>query len=46
MPKVGKKTFPYTAAGQEAATTYAGKTGKKVKPKKAKPRPKGKGMYK
>ena len=37
MPKVGKKTFPYTAAGQEAATTYAGRTGKKMTPKKAKP---------
>jgi len=29
MPKVGKKKFPYTKAGEKAATAYAKKTGKK-----------------
>jgi hypothetical protein len=30
MPKVGKKTFPYTAKGKAAAKSYAKKTGKKM----------------
>ncbi|QDP55160.1 MAG: hypothetical protein GOVbin7015_36 [Prokaryotic dsDNA virus sp.] len=30
MPKVGKKTFPYTAAGKKAAKKAAKKTGKKM----------------
>ena len=30
MPKVGKKTFPYTAKGKAAAQSEAKKTGKKV----------------
>jgi hypothetical protein len=33
MPKVGAKSFPYTAAGEKAAKSYAGKTGKKVESK-------------
>jgi hypothetical protein len=41
MPKVGKKKFDYTKAGQTAASKYAKKTGQKVamakkkKPKKS-----------
>jgi hypothetical protein len=31
MPKVGKKSFPYTPAGKKAAHEYAEKTGKSVK---------------
>ena len=31
MPKVGKKTFGYGAAGKKAAATYAAKTGKPMK---------------
>ena len=31
MPKVGKKTFPYTAKGKMAAKSYAKKTGKAMK---------------
>ena len=31
MPKVGKKTFPYSRAGKKKAKSYAKKTGKKVK---------------
>jgi hypothetical protein len=31
MPKVGKKTFPYTKAGKAAASKEAKKTGKKMK---------------
>lgn len=31
MPKVGKKAFPYTKKGEEAAEKYAKKTGKKLK---------------
>jgi formylmethanofuran dehydrogenase subunit E len=31
MPTVGKKKFPYTSKGKRAATTYAKRTGKKVK---------------
>jgi len=35
MPKVGKKKFPYTAAGKSAARREAAKTGKKMtQPKK------------
>lgn len=30
MPKVGKKTFPYTKAGKTAAKNEAKKTGKKM----------------
>lgn len=30
MPKVGKKTFPYTAKGKASAQSYAKKTGKKM----------------
>lgn len=30
MPKVGKKKFPYTAAGRKAASREASKTGKKM----------------
>ena len=30
MPKVGKKKFPYTAAGRRAASKEAAKTGKKM----------------
>ena len=30
MPKVGKKTYPYTKAGKSAAKTAAARTGKKV----------------
>lgn len=31
MPRVGKKKFAYTKKGKRAATTYAKKTGKKVR---------------
>ena len=31
MPKVGKKKFAYTIKGKKAATSYAKKTGKKVR---------------
>ena len=31
MPKVGKKKFPYTKKGKEAAKKMAKKTGKRVK---------------
>ncbi len=31
MPKVGKKKFPYTEAGEKAAKKFAKKKGKKVK---------------
>jgi len=30
MPTVGKKKFPYTAAGKKQAAAYAKKTGKKA----------------
>jgi hypothetical protein len=30
MPKVGKKSFPYTAKGKMAAKAYAKKSGKKM----------------
>ena len=30
MPKVGKKTYPYTKTGKSAAKTAAARTGKKV----------------
>jgi hypothetical protein len=30
MPKVGKKEYPYTAAGMKAAKKAAKKTGKKM----------------
>ena len=33
MPKVGKKKFPYTKKGKEAAKKHAKKTGKKMKKK-------------
>jgi len=49
MPKVGKKTFPYTEAGQQDAAGYASRSGKKMTPKKAMPKKakaKSKGMYK
>lgn len=37
MPKVGKKSFPYTKAGMDAAKEEAKKSGKKmVKTKKKK----------
>jgi len=31
MPKVGKKSFPYTPAGKKAAKKYAAKIAKPVK---------------
>ena len=34
MPKVGKKKFPYTKKGKEAAKRYAKKTGRKAKKSK------------
>ena len=34
MPKVGKKSFAYTAEGKAAAKKLAKKTGKKVQKKK------------
>lgn len=34
MPKVGKKSFPYTANGKAMAKAEAKKTGKKVAMKK------------
>lgn len=34
MPKVGKKTFPYTAKGKADAKVAAKKTGKKMTMKK------------
>jgi len=34
MPKVGKKTFPYTAKGKADAKVAAKKTGKKMMTKK------------
>ena len=34
MPKVGKKTFPYTKQGKKDAKKAASKAGKKPKPKK------------
>tara|TARA_R100000541_G_scaffold15738_1_gene25118 strand:+ start:1332 stop:1496 length:165 start_codon:yes stop_codon:yes gene_type:complete len=40
MPKVGKKTFGYGAAGKKAAKTYAMKTGKKMTTKKVMPKKK------
>ena len=47
MPKVGKKTFPYTKAGKQDAAAYVSRSGKPMKPKKpAKPKGKGRGMYK
>tara|TARA_R110002051_G_scaffold310871_1_gene384321 strand:+ start:319 stop:450 length:132 start_codon:yes stop_codon:yes gene_type:complete len=36
MPQVGKKKFPYTAAGKKAAKSYAKSTGAAVKEKKYK----------
>lgn len=38
MPKVGKRSFPYSPKGEAAAAQYAKKTGKpmKVKPPKGK----------
>jgi len=33
MPMVGKKKFPYTKKGKEAAKKYAKKTNKKMKAK-------------
>ena len=36
MPKVGKKSFPYTMAGKMAAKKAAKKSGKKVVMKKGK----------
>jgi hypothetical protein len=30
MPKVGRRSFPYTAKGKKAAKTYAKKKNKKV----------------
>jgi hypothetical protein len=38
VPKVGKKHFPYTAAGKKAAKSYAKKTAKKATTKKKKKR--------
>ena len=34
MPKVGKKTYPYTKAGKKAAARDAKEKGIKVKPRK------------
>ena len=34
MPKVGKKSFPYTAKGKAAAKAYAKKTGQKMSKKR------------
>jgi len=34
MPKVGKKKFPYTAAGKAAAKRYSKSSGKKITKKK------------
>ena len=31
MPKGGRKKFPYTSKGKRAASTYAKRTGKKVR---------------
>jgi hypothetical protein len=36
MPQVGKKKFPYTAAGMKDAKVAAKKSGKKMAPKKKK----------
>jgi hypothetical protein len=36
MPKVGKKSFPYTELGEKSAKAYAKKTGKSVKKMNAK----------
>ena len=36
MPKVGKKEFPYTAAGMKAAKKAAKKSGKKMTSKSKK----------
>ena len=36
MPKVGKKTYPYTAAGKAAAKKAAKKTGKPMVNSKSK----------
>jgi hypothetical protein len=33
MPTVNGRRFPYTAAGEKAAKSYAAKTGKKVESK-------------
>lgn len=35
MPKVGKKSYPYTKAGKKAAAKEAKKRGKKVTRKKS-----------
>jgi len=34
MPKVGKKTFPYTSKGMKQAKSAAKKSGKKISYKK------------
>jgi len=34
MPKVGKKKFPYTKKGKQAAKKYAKKTGRKISKKR------------
>ena len=34
MPKVGKKSFPYTSKGKAVAKAYAKKTGKKMSKKR------------
>ena len=36
MPKVGGRSFPYTAAGRVAASRYAKKTGKRMTDSKKK----------
>jgi len=36
MPKVGKKSFPYTKMGKMQASAYAKKTGKAMKKSKDK----------
>lgn len=41
MPKVGQKHFSYSKKGQTAAKSYAKKTGKTVKAKKAPRKPRG-----
>ena len=44
MPKVGKKSFPYTPAGKKAAKKYAAKTDKPMMKKMAKANPYQGGM--
>jgi|TARA_B100000212_G_scaffold298403_1_gene242610 hypothetical protein len=45
MPKVGKKSYPYTKAGMEAAEKEAKKSGKKMVKAKKKKKPGKTGGY-